>query len=196
MNEKILLSERQMDILCSYLINFDLCLGFLLLKAYKEKDSDYSSWIDQYENILGRPMTQWAHERGRELEQLWTAIGEDKARRVMEEKICFLIFITANYCEPYVLKGEVKKLVGHFYDAFMKAPFISLSRESYDKYVGARNPLEKLSIDLVTILNENIFTGARLALPASLVVKNIKLTIDNLFKNEDFLEPKPYRKNG
>jgi len=115
--------------------------------------------------------------------QLEEGIGKDKAQGVLEETIHFLIFFMMIRCGPYILEGEVKKLLDRFYKvASTEWMPISKQRDRHIKYARARNPLEKFSIDLAIILDENIFTGARMAIPASSVARDMKSAIDKFFK--------------
>jgi len=184
MSEKISLSEKQIDTLCYFLCNFSMSLHLLLLEEHKDKDVDSSAWTEQYEDILGHPITQWPLERKQEQEQLVHALGEDKAQRVLEEILYFLIFhIVNNCCGPYVSKRELIRLLDRFYKvAFTEWLPISPDRDSYNKYAGARNALEKFSIDLAIILDENFITGAKMAIPASIVARDMKSVIDKFFK--------------
>ena len=161
MSEKLSLSEKQIDMLCYFLCNFSMSLNFLLLKAYKERDSDSPSWIEQYDDILGRPITEWLPKRKQELEQLESTLDKDKVQRVLEETLYFLIFhVVNNCCGPYISKRELVKLLDRFYKvAFTEWLPLSPAKDGYNKYAQSRNPLEKLSFELITILDENIFTG-------------------------------------
>ncbi len=142
--------------MCYLLANFCMSLYFLLLKAYKEeKSSDSLSWIEQYKDILGRPPTEWSHEQKQEMGQLEEGIGKDKAQGVLEETIHFLIFFMMIRCGPYILEGEVKKLLDRFYKvASTEWMPISKQRDRHIKYARVRNPLEKFSIDLAIILDQ------------------------------------------
>ena len=210
MSEKTLLSEEQIGAMCHLLINSGMSLYFLLLKTHKEKDSDFPSSIEQYEDILRHPFAEWSQERKQELEQLEDDIGKDKARRVLEgkdaqlqkllqnqylgvgkgkaqavleESISFLIFSITSFCRPYVLHGEVDKLLNHFYKVIStKWTSISSLRDSHFKYATAPSPLEKFSIDLAIILDENILVGAEMAIVASWVARDIRFSTDKFFK--------------
>lgn len=184
MHEKCLLTEKQIDMLCYFLCNFSTSLEFLLLKAHNEKDSNRPSYIEQYKDIVGRSITQWPLERKQELERLGDAIGEYKMQKLMEETLYFLIFyIVNNCCGPYVSKKELVRLLDRFYEvAFTKWMPISPSRNSYNKYARSRNPLEFFIIKLITILDEDIFTGMKMATPVAELIRDIKSVIDKFFK--------------
>ncbi len=163
-----------------------------------------------YEDILRHPFAEWSHERKQEMEQLEDDIGKDKAQRVLEgkdaqlqkllqnqylgigkgktqgvleEAVSFLIFFIASFCRPYVLEGEVEKLLNRFYKVMSTewTPIFSF-RDRHIKYAGARNPIEKFSIDLAIILGEDVFTGLKFGMLASEVARDIRFTIDKFFK--------------
>lgn len=184
MHEKSLLTEKQIDMLCYFLCNFNMSLDLLLLKAHNERNSDCPSYWEQYEDILGSPITQWSLERKQELEQLGNTIGEYKMQKLMEETLYFLIFhIVNNCCGPHISKKELIRLLDRFYQvAFTEWMPISPSKDSYNKYARSRNPLEKFSMELVTILDTDIFTGTKMAIPVASLMKDVKSVIDKFFK--------------
>jgi len=182
MHEKSSLTEKQIDMLCYFLCNFSMSLILLLLKAYNEKDSDRPSYIEQYKEIVGHPITEWSLERKQELEQLGKSIGIHKMQKIIEETLYFLIFHIANWCRPYISEKECVRLLDRFYEvAFTEWLPISPDRDSYNKYTEIHNPLQFFIVKLTAILDEDASIWIKMTIPVAELMRDIKSVVDKFF---------------